>query len=92
MSGVCFATLDGFAGCVSSCLNAAAVLGASWAEIPLRGETPSSVLEADLLVLSSWHVRYETIIEERRGHVYEQTTIVHRGEHYYFRSGHWDDD
>ena len=31
-------------------------------------------------------------IEERRGHVYEQPIIEHRGEHYYFRSGHWDDD
>ena len=31
-------------------------------------------------------------IQERPGHVYEQPTIVHRGEHYYFRSGHWDDD
>ena len=31
-------------------------------------------------------------IEERRGHVYVQPEIAHRGEHYYFRSGHWDDD
>jgi hypothetical protein len=31
-------------------------------------------------------------IEERPGHVYEQPMIEHRGEHYYFRSGHWDDD
>ena len=31
-------------------------------------------------------------VEERRGHVYVQPEIVHRGEHYYFRGGHWDDD
>jgi hypothetical protein len=31
-------------------------------------------------------------IAERQGHVYVQPGIVHRGEHYYFRSGHWDDD
>ena len=31
-------------------------------------------------------------IEERRGHVYEQPRLEHRGEHFYFRSGHWDDD
>jgi hypothetical protein len=31
-------------------------------------------------------------IEERPGHVYEQPMIEHRGEHFYFRSGHWDDD
>jgi len=31
-------------------------------------------------------------IEERPGHVYEQPMIEHRGEHYYFHKGHWDDD
>jgi YXWGXW repeat-containing protein len=31
-------------------------------------------------------------IEERPGHVYAPPVIEHRGEHYYFRSGHWDDD
>ena len=31
-------------------------------------------------------------IQERPGHVYEQPKIEHRGEHFYFRSGHWDDD
>jgi WXXGXW repeat (2 copies) len=31
-------------------------------------------------------------IEERPGHVYVQPMIEHRGEHYYYRSGHWDDD
>src|SRR5215831_2928450 len=31
-------------------------------------------------------------IAERPGHVYRQPLIEHRGEHYVFRSGHWDDD
>ena len=31
-------------------------------------------------------------IEERHGHKYVQPEVVHRGEHYYFRAGHWDDD
>ena len=31
-------------------------------------------------------------IEERPGHTYEQARIEHRGEHYYFHKGHWDDD
>jgi len=31
-------------------------------------------------------------IEERPGHIYVQPQIEHRGERYYFRSGHWDDD
>ena len=31
-------------------------------------------------------------IEERRGHVYVQPSVEHRGERYYYRSGHWDDD
>ncbi|TMG81580.1 MAG: hypothetical protein E6H78_16550 [Betaproteobacteria bacterium] len=31
-------------------------------------------------------------IEERQGHVYVQPSIEPRGERYYFRSGHWDDD
>ncbi len=31
-------------------------------------------------------------IEERPGHVYTQPMIKHRGEHYYYRSGRWDDD
>jgi len=31
-------------------------------------------------------------IEERPGHVYTQPMIEHRGEHYYYHSGHWDDD
>lgn len=31
-------------------------------------------------------------IEERPGHVYVRPRIEHRSEHYYFNSGHWDDD
>jgi hypothetical protein len=31
-------------------------------------------------------------IEERPGHVYTQPMIEHRGEHFVFRKGHWDDD
>ena len=31
-------------------------------------------------------------IEARPGHTYEQPLIERRGEHYVFRSGHWDDD
>ncbi len=31
-------------------------------------------------------------IEERPGHIYTQPEIEHRGEHYYFHHGHWDDD
>ena len=31
-------------------------------------------------------------IEERKGHVYVQPQIEHRGEHWLFHRGHWDDD
>ena len=31
-------------------------------------------------------------VEARKGHSYVQPSIEHRGEHYYYRSGHWDDD
>ena len=31
-------------------------------------------------------------IEERRGHEYVQPRIEHRGEHWFFHRGHWDDD
>ena len=31
-------------------------------------------------------------IRERPGHRYEQPLVVHRGDHWYFRAGHWDDD
>ena len=31
-------------------------------------------------------------IEARPGHTYTQPMVEHRGEHYYFRGGHWDDD
>jgi hypothetical protein len=31
-------------------------------------------------------------IEERPGHVYVQPRVEPRGERFYFRGGHWDDD
>ena len=31
-------------------------------------------------------------IEERPGHVYVQPQVEHRGEHWFFHHGHWDDD
>lgn len=31
-------------------------------------------------------------VEERRGHEYVQPRIEHRGEHWFFHRGHWDDD
>ena len=31
-------------------------------------------------------------IEERPGHKYVQPKVEHRGEHFYFSKGHWDDD
>jgi glycosyltransferase involved in cell wall biosynthesis len=65
MGGVCFATYEGFDGCVQSCRNAAAVLGGTWALIPPDGEPPAAALDAELLVLSSWHERYEPILAQR---------------------------
>jgi glycosyltransferase involved in cell wall biosynthesis len=67
MNTVCFASLEGFDGCLTACRNAAAVLGATWATISRRDAPPPSVLECDLLVLSSWHARYEPILEGRYG-------------------------
>jgi len=31
-------------------------------------------------------------IREREGHVYTPYALEHRGDKYYFRRGHWDDD
>lgn len=31
-------------------------------------------------------------VEERPGHTYVQPRIEHRGAHFYFSKGHWDDD
>jgi glycosyltransferase involved in cell wall biosynthesis len=67
MSLVCYAAAEEFEGCVSSCRNAAAVLGGTWAAISASERPADRVLYADLLVLSSWDRRYETILAERRG-------------------------
>ena len=67
MSDVCFATVEEFAGCIIGCRNAAAVLGGSWATIPRRGELPDVVVQADLVILSSWDERYDAVLAERRG-------------------------
>jgi hypothetical protein len=66
---VCFASFEGFEGCVQSCRNAAAVLGGEWAVIPRAGDPPASVLDAGVLVLSSWHDRYDPIVARREGPV-----------------------
>jgi hypothetical protein len=66
MTGVCFASRAGFAGCETSCRNAAAVLGGQWT-VCGRDEYPPGVLDADLLVLSSWDKSYEAILSAREG-------------------------
>ena len=67
LSKVCLATVEEFLGCVHGCRNAATVLGTSWAVIPNRGEIPAAVFQCGLLILSSWHERYEAVLEGRRG-------------------------
>jgi hypothetical protein len=69
MAGVCFASDEGFAGCIYSCQNAARVLGGGWAIIPREGDPPPAVLDADLLFLSSWHPSYEALLARRHGPV-----------------------
>jgi glycosyltransferase involved in cell wall biosynthesis len=64
MTDVCFASHEGFEGCVTSCRNAATVLGGEWAAFG-QDERPRAVLDADLLVLSSWHQIYEPILSTR---------------------------
>ncbi len=66
-SAVCFATAAEFDGCDASCRNAAAVLGGSWTRLCRDADPPPEVFASDLLVLSSWHRRYETILERRSG-------------------------
>jgi hypothetical protein len=63
---VCFASFEGFEGCVQSCRNAAAVLGGECAVIPRTGDPPATVVDAAVLVLSSWHERYEPILARRK--------------------------
>jgi hypothetical protein len=66
---VCFASMERFHGCVTACRHAASVLGGSWATISRHDATPPEVLDADLVILSSWHERYESILDERTGPV-----------------------
>jgi hypothetical protein len=67
MMTVCFASLDRFHGCIASCRSAAENLGGTWAVIPSEGPTPRAALEADVLVLSSWCLRYEPLLAEYTG-------------------------
>lgn len=61
--------MERFTGCVAACRSAAAVFGATWAAIPSQGPLPPEVFDAGLLVLSSWHRRYEAILDARTGPV-----------------------
>jgi hypothetical protein len=49
---------------VSSCRNAAAVLGGAWATLG-GDEIPASMLDSELLVLSSWDAAYEPLLARR---------------------------
>lgn len=69
MHDVCFASMERFHGCVTACRHAASLLGGTWATISRHGATPPEVLQAGLVILSSWHERYESILEERAGPV-----------------------
>lgn len=64
---VCFATYEGFDGCVQSCRHAASALGATWALVPDRGAMPAAIRNAAVLVLSSWHERYDDIVVRHAG-------------------------
>ena len=64
-----FASDAGFAGCVSACRNAAAVLGGTWVELPRDAPPPEAALGAPLLVLSSWSPRYEPLLDAAQGAV-----------------------
>jgi hypothetical protein len=63
VTGVCFASYEGFDGCVQSCRCAADVLGATWATIAPDGRLPAAVHDAAVLVLSSWHDRYAPLLD-----------------------------
>jgi hypothetical protein len=63
---VVFASWAGFAGCVGSCRHAAAVLGGRAVAFD-AGDPPEPLLEAELLVLSSWRPEYEELLARRRG-------------------------
>ncbi len=86
MNAVCFAAYEGFEGCTQSCRNAAGVLGGTSAVVSPNGEIPKAALEADILILSSWHRTYEPLLARRGPHVLLrwhstilQTEIGHEG-------------
>lgn len=62
---MCFASHDGFGGCVTSCRSAAAVLGGTWAALDRKAPPPAIVVDAGVLVLSSWDESYDRILELR---------------------------
>jgi glycosyltransferase involved in cell wall biosynthesis len=64
---VCFASHEGFAGCVTSCRSAAAVLGELWATVAPGKLLSQRILASELLVLSSWDKAYEGVLRARRG-------------------------
>jgi glycosyltransferase involved in cell wall biosynthesis len=66
MIEVCFSSWRGYAGCLTSCSHAAAVLGGRAATID-DGAPPQDVIDAELLVLSSWAPAYDALLAERRG-------------------------
>ena len=68
MTTVCFATWQGFSGCVASCRHAAAVLGGVALELD-DAEAPQEALDADLLVVSAWTSGYEPLLDRRGGPV-----------------------
>ncbi len=68
LTTVCFASWQGFPGCVTSCRHAAAVLGGVALELE-DAEVPSAAIDADLLVLSAWTPGYERLLERRDGPV-----------------------
>jgi hypothetical protein len=61
---ICFASSASFTGCVTSCRNAAAVLGGEWAALT-AGDVPGG----DLVVLSSWDEEYDGVLAARPGAV-----------------------
>jgi hypothetical protein len=65
-TATCFASWHAWIGCVTSCRNAAARLGGAWATIE-EGRIPATVLECELLLLSGWDARYESILARRSG-------------------------
>jgi glycosyltransferase involved in cell wall biosynthesis len=65
VSAICFASWHGYAGCVTSCRHAAAVLGGTWVALDDGADPP----DCDVLVLSSWADAYEPLLEAFGGKV-----------------------